>query len=53
MVCTKISLTEFKEEVADMLRVCFEGTVSAEEGSIRIAFPNGQEFRVSCSEQRE
>ncbi len=50
MLCTKVSLSEFTEEVADMLRVCFEGTVYLENEAITLTFTNGQSFRIACSE---
>ena len=45
MLCTKVSLSEFTEEVADMLRVCFEGTVYLENEAITLTFTNRSEER--------
>lgn len=43
----EIGLEGFTQEVAAMLKVCFEGKVKDLGEALRITFPNGEAFDVS------
>ncbi len=45
-----ISLEDFKEEIKDMLSVCFECNVLSDGSQIYMIFPSGQTFCVKVGE---
>ena len=47
MDAVAVSLDELKEEIKDMLAVCFEGSVINVGRQICLTLPNGQKFSVS------
>ena len=51
MMYHAISLEDFKEEVKDMLSVCFEGRVISDDSQIYMILPSGQKFCVSVDEE--
>lgn len=50
MVECKVALQEFREEVKDMLCVCFDGEVRENGANIEIILQNGQRFQVNVGE---
>lgn len=43
-----VTLEEMTNEIADMLRTCFEGDVAVRSEGISLCLPNGQSFLVAC-----
>lgn len=49
--CT-VSRNELQMEIADMLRVCFEGEVAEQSDLLVLRLPSGQKFRIDVEEWR-
>ncbi len=47
----QISLKDMREEIKDMLSVCFEGKVLEDGKQIHMVLPDGQRFSVSVDEE--
>ena len=45
-----VTVEDMREEIEDMLSVCFEGEISRENGQIYMILPDGQKFNVSVDE---
>ncbi len=50
MVESKVSQNELQKEIADMLRVCFEGEVAEHQNLLLLQLPSGQSFRINVCE---
>ena len=50
MVESKVSQNELQKEIADMLRVCFEGEVAERQNLLLLQLPSGQSFRINVCE---
>ncbi len=47
----KVGLQDIREEIRDMLSVCFEGEIEKNGEDLCMVLPNGQRFRVFVSEE--
>ena len=45
-----VTVEDMREEIEDMLAVCFEGEVCRKNGQIYMILPDGQRFNVSIEE---
>lgn len=50
MLESSISRNELQREIADMLRVCFEGEVAEHPELLLLRLPTGQNFRIDVAE---
>ncbi len=45
---TDITHADFIGQMADMLRICFEGEVVEGSDAVTLRFPDGQQFCIRC-----